>query len=47
MEIFAILIGLFYLICFLGAIILLIWTINKRRKEKKKEKEEFKDYDKY
>lgn len=43
----SLLIAGFYGICFLACIILLIWTIIKRKKEKKQEKEEFKDYDKY
>lgn len=37
----------FYGIGIIASIVLIIWAIRNRSKEKKREKEEFKDYDKY
>ncbi|MEG0295912.1 MAG: hypothetical protein RR620_04275 [Clostridium sp.] len=41
------LILLVYALIFVGAIVLTIWAIQNRVKEKKVEKEKHKDYDKY
>lgn len=47
LSIIPILILLFYIAIIIGSVILLIWAINTRIKEKKREKEEHKHYKDY